>query len=146
MYCLIRTITLIIVFGNNIIAARLSDGDVNTRKKLAAADSQELGEQRQNDVLLSGDNMLLANERKLNKSHIQRLVNERRQWITSYSLTGSRSIRRRMKRKIVRFETVPERKWRLPIKFKIDVGTSGKTAVAIKRSCSCMQILLHCWL
>jgi hypothetical protein len=136
--CLVDAVTLIIVFSNSCytIAARLPYGDVNRHRNLAAAASQRNGEQWQSDVLLSRDHMLLANERQMNKSRDRLLANERRQWITSKSLADSKSIRRRSKRKILRFDIVPERKWRLPIKYKIDLNISGKTA-ARKMFCIC---------
>jgi hypothetical protein len=44
--------------------------DVNRHRRSAAADSQKNGEQWQSDVLLSRDQLLLANERQANKSRL----------------------------------------------------------------------------
>jgi hypothetical protein len=59
--------------------------------KVSAAESQKNVEQWQSDVLLLRDHMLLANERQMNKSRDRLQANERRQWITSTLLAGSKA-------------------------------------------------------
>lgn len=152
----IQAVSLIIVFSNScyVIAARLFHSDVNALRRFAAAGSQQNDEKWQSDVLRLHDRVLLANERTVNESHDQLLanerpvsksydqllVNERRQWLKSKSLAveESGSTRRRSKRKILRFESVPWNKWTFPIKYKIHPTFSGESAV---RNCFCLIIV-----
>lgn len=117
---------LIILFSISCCAALLKLLAENEHGHSAAAESQINDKQLQSNLLLSRDQLISANE--LNKSHDQLLANERRLWMTSKSSAGSESTRRRAKRKILRFENEPQRKWPLPIKFKIDDNMSGKSA------------------
>lgn len=119
--CSIYATILIILFSNS-CNARLLYSDVNVRRGSAAVVSQENGEQWPSNVLLSRDQLLLARERLLNKSR------DHHQRITSKFLADSESTRRRIKRKILRFDTLPQKKWSLPIKYQIDDDISGKMA------------------
>jgi hypothetical protein len=123
------------------IAARLPHSDVIKHGSFATAAIKNFGEQWQSNLLLLGDQQLLANEQQLNRSRNQRLANER--LLNSLATEGSESIRRRMKRKILRFDVFPQKKWPLPIKYKIEADFSGKMA-ARNVVCSHVLTLLHC--
>jgi hypothetical protein len=64
--CSIFAVTLIIVFSNNWckMSAKLLYNSVNRHRRSVAADSQKNGEQWQSGVLLSRNQLLLANERQ----------------------------------------------------------------------------------
>lgn len=125
--CSIYATTLITLFSNICYAGLLNLLAKNEHGRPAAAESQINDKQLQSNLLLPRDQLMLATE--LNKSHDQLVTNERRLWMTSKSSAGSESTRRRAKRKILRFEYEPQRKWPLPIKFKIDDNMSGKSAI-----------------
>jgi hypothetical protein len=132
MVCSINAVTTVIVFSNScyLIAATLLYSDASRHRLSAAADNKKNGEQWHTDVLLSHDLVMSANRQQLNMSRDRQVANDQRQRITSTSSAEcSERSRRRSRRKILRFDFVPHKKWRFPIKYKVDDGISGKAAV-----------------
>lgn len=116
---------LTILCSNSCYAGLLYQVD-NEHGRVAVAASQTNGKQLPSSWLLSRDQLLVANELQSNKSRDQLLLaNERRPWMTLKSIASGGSTRRRVKRKMLRFESEPQIKWPLPIKFKIDDNMSG---------------------